>query len=77
MITQVCTKMVGLQKRDGILQMNISKNRNGISDVPPLLYKIDYDTLNFTYIPNLDDIKNDKEASDIADEAKEEFVNVF
>lgn len=77
MITQVCTKMVGLQKRDGILQMNISKNRNGISDVPPLLYKIDYDTLNFTYIPNLDDIKNDKEASDIADEAKEEFVDVF
>ena len=77
MITQVCTKMVGLQKHDGVLQMNISKNRNGISDVKPLLYQIDYDTLRFTYIPNLDDIKNDAEASDMAEKAKQEFMDVF
>ena len=77
MITQVCTKMVGLQKRDGILQMNISKNRNGISDVKPLQYQIDFDTLRYTYIPNLEDIKNDKEASEIAEEAKDDFMEVF
>ena len=36
--------------------MNISKNRNGISDVKPLQYQIDFDTLRYTYIPNLEDI---------------------
>ena len=77
MITQVCTKMIGLQKRDGILQMSISKNRNGVSDVKPLLYQIDFDTLHYSYIPNLEDIKNDKEASEIAEEAKDDFMEVF
>lgn len=77
MITQVCTKMIGLQKRDGILQMSISKNRNGVSDVKPLLYQIDFDTLRYSYIPNLEDIKNDKEASEIAEEAKDDFMEVF
>ena len=57
--------------------MNISKNRNGISDVKPLQYQIDFDTLRYTYIPNLEDIKNDKEASEIAEEAKDDFMEVF
>ena len=57
--------------------MNISKNRNGVSDVKPLLYQIDFDTLRYSYIPNLEDIKNDKEASEIAEEAKDDFMEVF
>ena len=28
-------------------------------------------------IPNLEDIKNDKEASEIAEEAKDDFMEVF
>ena len=52
-------------------------NRNGISDVKPLQYQIDFDTLRYTYIPNLEDIKNDKEASEIAEEAKDDFMEVF
>ena len=48
-----------------------------IAENVQLQYQIDFDTLRYTYIPNLEDIKNDKEASEIAEEAKDDFMEVF
>lgn len=75
-VTQASTRIVSINKVASALKFLIAKNRYGI-DGKEYLYNYDYDKLVFTYIPSIDDIRNDKKTEDEVKEAKDKFKHIF
>lgn len=75
-LAQVATRIIAIQKKAGALQLSIAKNRYGLVD-KKFLYAYDFDHLTFNYIPDLEDIAEDKDLKSQADSAKDDFKNLF
>ena len=80
-LAQAATRIVSINRTASALKFCISKNRYGRDTNSGknggILYNVDWDTMRLTYIPNLEDIKNDEEMNEIAEEAKTKFKYAF
>lgn len=75
-ISQVVTRVISLQKVDSVLKMYLAKNRKGIDD-KSYLYNYNYDTLQFQFIPSLDNPGNEPIDEKKEEEQQNKFKNIF
>ena len=75
-VTQAATRIVSINKVASALKFLIAKNRYGV-DGKEYTYSYDYDKLLLTYIPKLEDIKNDETEKEELEETKEKFKHLF
>ena len=68
------TKVLAIKQKsaDNILQLSVRKHRDGRTG-QTLLYQFDFDTGNFTYIPNNDDGVEPKKRKERINKIKKEF----
>lgn len=80
-LAQASTRMVSINRQGSALKMVIVKNRYGRDNNDKkgsgFLYNVDWDVMQVTYIPDIDDIQNDDKLKAEAEEAKEEFKYAF
>lgn len=83
-LAQAATRMVSINRSASALRYVVVKNRYGLDhnnskDKENLgfLYNVDLSTMHFTYIPKLDEVKQDEDMNEIAEEAKKEFKYAF
>jgi replicative DNA helicase len=77
-ITQKATRVITInkQKDTGAILFYITKNRYG-KEGGKFLYLVDLDTMSMSYIPNLDDISQNKELSENVQKFKEDVTSIF
>lgn len=75
-LAQATTRIVSINRLASGLKLVAVKNRYG-KEGESWVYNYDFDKMTLTYIPDLEDIKNNSEAEKEAKESKEKFKHVF
>lgn len=75
-LAQASTRIVSINRLASALKMVAVKNRYG-KEGESWIYNYDFDKMLLTYIPDLDDIKKNKEQEEETKQAKENFKHMF
>ncbi len=75
-LAQATTRMVSINRLASGLKLVSVKNRYG-KEGESWVYNYDFDKMLMTYIPDLDDIKNNETEKEEMEEAKKQFKHIF
>lgn len=75
-LTQAATRIVTINKVASAIKLIDAKNRYGIEG-KEWIYSFDFNRMTMDFIPNLEELENNKETKEELEETKKSFKNIF